>query len=135
MDKRMRHNDKTVPNVFLRRADQAVIALILAVSFGALIWYWLDQTRRHGGLIDIDRASERPVTFQVDINEADWPELTMLPNIGETLARRIVDSRQSHGPFRGHDDLLRVPGIGPRTLDAIRPYLLPIADVEQLAEQ
>jgi len=66
--------------------------------------------------------------FQVDINQAEWPELSQLPGIGPTLALRIVESRQNDGPFRGHDDLRRVRGIGPRTLQRITPYLVPMPE-------
>ena len=57
----------------------------------------------------------------------------MLPGVGETLARRIVDSRQSAGPFLDHRDLLRVPGVGPVTLEAIQPYLLPLPGADDVA--
>lgn len=86
----------------------------------------------HGGcrgrLVEIDRAEPRTADFQVDLNEADWPELTLLPGIGETLARRIVDSRRQEGPFLDHEDLQRVRGIGPKTLDRVRPYLRPMPE-------
>ena len=38
----------------------------------------------------------------------------------------MVTVAQREGPFRHHEDLLRVPGIGPQTLANIRPYLLPV---------
>ena len=87
--------------------------------------YWFAQGGHRGRLIEIDRADRRPLPFQVDINQAEWPELTQLPGVGETLARRIVQSRQQKGPFLDHDDLNRVPGIGAKTGDQIRPYLVP----------
>ena len=77
-------------------------------------------------MIDIDRAPPLVAKFQVDVNKADWPELIQLPGIGQTLAQRLVEERQAHGAFRDLEDLSRVSGIGPRTLDRIRPYLLPI---------
>ena len=69
----------------------------------------------------------------MDINSADWPELLQLPGIGETLAHRIVESRQSRGPFADNDDLRRVRGIGPKTLEQIRPYLRPMPDSKSVA--
>ncbi len=71
--------------------------------------------------------------FRVVINKADWPEFAELPELGETLARRIVDSRAAAGPFGDHDYLLRVNGIGPRTLEQLKPYLLPMPDQEDVA--
>ena len=56
-----------------------------------------------------------------------------MPSIGEQLAKRIVADRQENGPFRDHGDLRRVRGIGPRTLETMRPYLLPLADIEATA--
>ena len=55
-----------------------------------------------------------------------WPELVTLPEIGELLARRIVDYRQQFGPFKSVEDLRRVRGIGPKTMEHLRPYLEPI---------
>ena len=74
----------------------------------------------------VDRADPLAVRFEVDINTADWPELMQLPGIGQTLAHRIVQSRQTAGPFADQDDLRRVRGIGPKTLEQIRPYLRPM---------
>lgn len=44
----------------------------------------------------------------------------MLPGIGPVLARRIVEDRALHGEFASIDDLDRVRGIGPRTIDRFR---------------
>jgi competence protein ComEA len=52
--------------------------------------------------------------------------MIQLPAIGETLARRVISERNENGPFHDLDDLTRVRGIGLRTLEKIRPYLLPI---------
>ena len=59
----------------------------------------------------------------LDVNGCQWPELCLLPGISETLARRIVDHRQQHGPFRHLDDLQSVAGVGPRTLARLRPWV------------
>lgn len=118
------------PAPLLRRLDQVTIALLLVVSLlmmgiAAGTRYWQGQ-----GVIEIDRAPPLPLTFRVDVNQADWPELALLPDVGETLARRIVDFRQREGLFMEQEDLLRVPGIGPQTLQSMRPYLLPLPKAE-----
>ena len=110
----------------LRRADQATVAAILAAALVALAGYWLVHGGHRGRLIEIDRAEPTHIQFAVDINQAELPELMLLPNIGETLARRIVQSRLEEGPFLDHADLERVRGIGPKTLDELRPHLLPM---------
>jgi competence protein ComEA len=77
-------------------------------------------------MVDIDAAEPLQATFQTDINSADWTELMQLPEIGEALAKGIVQSREQDGPFNSHEDLDRVRGIGPKTLERIRPYLRPV---------
>jgi competence protein ComEA len=117
----------------LRRLDQAGIAVLTLVAVITLAGYWLAHGAHRGELIEIDRAEPQPAQFIVDINQADWPELSQLPGIGETLARRIVDSRLEQGPFADHEDLRRVRGIGPLTLDRLRPYLRPMPPDENVA--
>lgn len=52
----------------------------------------------------------------VDVTTASAAELASLPGIGPELARRIEEAR----PLRSVDDLLRVHGIGPARLAAMR---------------
>jgi competence protein ComEA len=122
------------PRLILRRADQAVAAALVALSLAALVGWWAVQVRIRGRLIDIDRAEPVAVEFRIDVNKADWPELTLIPDVGEQLARRIVENRQQNGPFRDLADLRRVRGIGPRTLEGMKPFLLPVPDLETTAE-
>ena len=61
--------------------------------------------------------------FRVDVNTGTWIEWSQLQGIGPSLAHRIVADREANGPFEAIDDLQRVHGIGPVTLDRIRPWL------------
>jgi competence protein ComEA len=54
----------------------------------------------------------------VDINTADAQELTTLDGIGPQKAEAIVAYRTEHGPFASPQDLLKVKGIGEKTLEA-----------------
>lgn len=56
----------------------------------------------------------------VELNRASEQELTSLPRVGPVIARRIVEGR----PYAAVDDLLRVRGIGPVTLERVRPRVL-----------
>jgi competence ComEA-like helix-hairpin-helix protein len=84
------------------------------------------------GLISIARLALSPTAdtfaeppqFLTDINSAPAAELALLPGIGPQLAARIVAQRQSQGPFTSADDLLRVHGIGPKTLQQLRPLVI-----------
>ena len=63
------------------------------------------------------------LTERLDINRATQAELELLPNIGPTLAGRIIAFRESDGPIRSLTHLTDVRGIGVRTAEAIEPYV------------
>ena len=121
------------PSWLLRRTDQAAVAVLVLLAMAWTVGWWISQGGLSGRLIEVERAEPLSAAFQVDPNTADWPELVQLPGIGPTLARRIVQSRQTDGPFLDHEDIQRVRGIGPKTLDGIRPYLRPMPAVADLA--
>lgn len=62
--------------------------------------------------------------MRVDINVADVQALQGIKGIGPVKAQRIVDYRARNGRFRSVDQLLEVSGIGPKTLDKLRPFLV-----------
>ncbi len=66
----------------------------------------------------------RPLGLRIDINRAPRRELSLLPGVGPVLAARIVADRESGGNFASLDDLARVPGIGPKTIDRIAPMVI-----------
>jgi len=59
----------------------------------------------------------------ININTADIKQLEKLPRIGPAMATRIIEYRNSQGPFKSLDDLIHVKGIGEKTLNLIKPYL------------
>jgi len=61
--------------------------------------------------------------FRIDVNNATWVEWMQLPEIGEVLARQIVEDRKQHGPFASVEELQRVKGIGAVKMEKIRPFL------------
>lgn len=119
----------------IKRMDQAAVAALVMIALVTAGAYVLVRGGMSGRLIEIERAEPQTAQFQVDINEADWPEFTVLPGIGETLARRIVESREADGPFADVESLQRVRGIGPKTLDGIRPYLRSVPPAGAVAGQ
>lgn len=68
-------------------------------------------------------STQAPV-YRLDLNLADEADWAALPGIGPDIARRIVLERQKNGPFYHLEDLLSVKGIGPKTLEKLRRYLL-----------
>lgn len=60
---------------------------------------------------------------KININQAAEEDLTLLPGIGETLAKRIVEYRNENGTFEVLEDLLNVSGIGEGRFKAIIDYI------------
>lgn len=58
----------------------------------------------------------------VNINNADVTELDTLPGIGPSTAEKIVEYRETNGPFATIEEITSVSGIGPATF----------ADIESL---
>src|SRR5438128_4756762 len=122
------------PRLILRRADQAVATALVVVSLIAIAGWWTWEGQLRGRLIDIERAEPIAIDFKIDVNRADWPELALMPNIGEQLAKRIVTDRNERGAFRDLAELRRVRGIGPKTLESMKPFLLPLPDLDATAK-
>ena len=59
----------------------------------------------------------------IDPNVAVAEEMDRLPGVGPSRALRIVQEREENGPFSSVEDLARVSGIGPGSVERLRPYL------------
>ena len=60
---------------------------------------------------------------QIDLNSASREQLMQVKGIGPALADRIVEFRKEHGPFRRVEDILKVRGVGEKSLAKLKPYL------------
>ena len=125
------HNDR--PSIarqwklVLWKQHQPYIAMLLFTGLVGMIGYFLYQSSMNGGLVDLDEVPSANAEYRVNINSASWPELVVLPGVGESLARTIVEYRERLGPFDSLDAILEVPGIGASKFEQLRPYLLPIS--------
>jgi uncharacterized protein len=59
----------------------------------------------------------------VELNTASAWLLSRVAGIGLTLAKRIVQHRNEHGPFKSRRALLDVSGLGPRTFEQAAGFL------------
>ncbi|MGD2037005.1 MAG: helix-hairpin-helix domain-containing protein [Desulfobacterales bacterium] len=57
-------------------------------------------------------------TQKININTAPADELMILKGIGVKKAKAIIEFRENNGPFEQPEDLINVPGIGPKTFEA-----------------
>ncbi len=86
-----------------------------AIDSGALC-----SAGRAAGITRMPPADLEALDQPADLNSADASELEGLPGIGPKLAARVIAAR----PFASVDALAEVRGIGPRTLDRLRPRLV-----------
>ena len=99
----------------------AMIALLVALSW----MLWMNRQPRTVSVAPVHSVSleelERAAT--INVNEASAAELEELPGIGPVLAQAIVEYREEFGSFEDVEELMEVYGIGPVTLEGMRPYL------------
>jgi len=60
---------------------------------------------------------------KININTADAAALDTLPGIGETLSWRIIDYRETYGPFQSIEDITKVRGIGSATFNKVEDQI------------
>ena len=64
-----------------------------------------------------------PAGGTVNLNSADQVALETIPGIGPVTATAIIAYRTEVGQFESIEQLLEVTGIGPATLESMRPYI------------
>ncbi len=116
----------------LTRREQIVVALLVAsLLIGGAISLWDHFSPEATENFQVARVAELPEAIsekaepekpaeKVHLNTATARDLERLPRIGPKMARKIVQWRTDHGPFRTLDDLADIPGIGKKTIDEIR---------------
>lgn len=82
-------------------ANYAVVALLVVA--GVVMLWW--------------KMTHNPATMIVDINKASAAQLSYVPGIGEAKAKIIMD----HRPYSTIEDLKKVPGIGEKTFEKMKP--------------
>ena len=102
------------------RADLDMLNLAALVTDGAQI---LVPERGAAGLPAPSPLPGSPQAATVDLNSADQTALETVPGLGPVKAGAIIAYRTEIGGFDSIDQLLEVSGIGPATLESIRPFV------------
>ncbi|MBE6962319.1 MAG: helix-hairpin-helix domain-containing protein [Ruminococcaceae bacterium] len=94
-------------------------AVFLLLICGACFWE-ITAGRSSGWTVETISAAETEEWFPADagrinINTAPVELLKELPGIGDTLAARIIEYREAHGPFAVPEEIMEVKGIGEKT--------------------
>jgi competence protein ComEA len=98
-------------------------AILIAVSSVGLFATLPMHAGAAGARGLVEPVESGPTSLRIDVNSASAAELELLPRIGSTLAARIVEDRAARGPFARVEDLDRVRGIGPKTVELLRPHV------------
>lgn len=125
----MNPTDEVPPRLpWINSADQRWVvwglslALVGFLLHAASLWYDGRWT------VDIDDATRYRNPLTIDLNEASLAELANLPGIGPSLAETILEQRDRLGGFRTAADLEAIPGVGPKKLQVLRAYTVPLPD-------
>ncbi|MEZ4591228.1 MAG: helix-hairpin-helix domain-containing protein [Chloroflexota bacterium] len=122
---------------FTPEADTAVVNLALPLFEGMQIYVpTQDETAQQPPAVisepvrsigvDVGEVTETAVDAPaglVNINSADVAELDTLPGIGPSTAEKIVEYRESNGPFATIDEITSVSGIGPAKFEQIQSFI------------
>ena len=128
----------------MRKPDYSILALTTLLFVVFITGYFLGMNRRKSQVTvsvsqDITKKPTETIDFEtsepeiettlgiilpVAINRANKDTLSTLPGIGDILAQRIIDYRNTHGNFTYVEDLLNVEGISKGRLDAIRDLIV-----------
>jgi competence ComEA-like helix-hairpin-helix protein len=99
----------------------ATASALLALG-SAAIWFIGDV---RDVLPDTDLAEG---SLRVNINTATQEELESIPGIGEARANQIIARR----PYKSVEQLLDISGIGPRSLESLKPFVKVEGETEKL---
>lgn len=104
-----------------RRADLGLLNLAEPLVDGLKI----DVLERGASPAPASTAAAAPgaAPAAVSLNSADQAALETIPGVGPVTATAILAYRQEAGPFTSVEQLLEVSGIGPATLESVRPYV------------
>jgi competence protein ComEA len=103
---------------------QLALAFLLVATVSFFIGRWSLASHHPTPITDASHTDAVKVKREVlDLNRATHAELRLIPGIGDALAQRVVEHRARVGPFKNVDELRHVSGIGPKTLERLRPHL------------
>jgi len=130
----MQNSQKPSSNTSPTRKQLIVIFFLATTLFiGTIVklgmdhHWWLPETEI------VSTLKPEDIKVKLDINNAPWYELVLLPKLGEVKAKAIVAYREKYGSFKTLDELSRVKGLNASVIEAIRDYVKIGADTASIS--
>ena len=95
------------------------LAFLLSICICAVLSVYL--VLFHVGATD--RGEKIVLDDKINPNADTAVSMARLPSLGAAKSKAIVEYRQNGNVFESADDLDKVKGIGPKTIESARPYL------------
>ena len=125
----MQNSQKPSSNTSPTRKQLIVIFFLATTLFiGTMVklgmdhHWWMPETEI------VSTLKPEDIKVKLDVNNAPWYELVLLPKLGEVKAKAIVAYREKYGSFKSIDELSKVKGINTSVLESIRDHIKIVAD-------
>lgn len=79
----------------------------------------MDDPQVHVSVANPDKQPFKPIL----INLATVEQIQNIPGVGPSKAKKIIDYRLNHGPFKNKEALMEVSGFGQATVEKMLPYI------------
>lgn len=120
-----------------RRTRALGIVLLAALGAGLFVWFRpasapaldcppeqvhlrADGVAHCGPGAELPAGQRLTLGLKLDLNRVSAEDLAVLPGVGPTLAKAIIDARKARGGFKSIEELDSVPGVGPARLETLR---------------
>ena len=120
----MQNSQKPSSNTSPTRKQLIVIFFLATTLFiGTIVklgmdhHWWLPETEI------VSTLKPEDIKVKLDVNNAPWYELVLLPKLGEVKAKAIVAYREKYGYFKTLDELSKVKGLNTSVLESIRDHI------------
>ena len=119
----MQISQKPSSNTSPTRKQVIIFFLATTLFIGTIVklgmdhHWWLPETEI------VSTLKPEDIKIKLDVNNAPWYELVLLPKLGEVKAKAIVAYREKYGSFKSIDELSKVKGINTSVLESIRNHI------------
>jgi len=111
-------------SIRMSKGEAAWVLFLVALLLVSLGIGEIRSRRRAGEPVHVVKGDQGRYTYDIDLNSANWAELTLLPGVGEVTAKRIVELREKLGGFTDVKQLTEVRGLSDARVAEIAKYVV-----------